>query len=653
MVIRKIRGTYSKYLEEGQYTALAKKIYNSENATSNLKKIFSEGERAKFTYDTTTLDPLVKFLQDDFGYKKFDDFAGKNTDDFVREYANRRSIKEIRHLSLKQRREVDDWVIKRTEALFRSLNSHAQRAESISSLSYNKEKIEKKLDKIYKATKHNEKTILSTSLSNPDSLMGLYSEKEKLKYILTQYQNEIEECDIELKKNSQNRFAARRKRECIKRLSEVSSEIEKLSDEEDRQIHILNQQLEKVFLIKNIHANERLVKALKLITSGKLDQGIRLLNSVNRQKQFNDFKKKKKRFKNFNSELEAVGRCLAVEEYILAVETLKLYQRESCYDDASVYLARSLEYSSYVHNTVLYAEVLYLKGKKDAAKKLFLEILPKIKKEDYLELAQVKRGLASISKDDSHIEESLSYLHEARVPLEKLKRRDKKAAELIAVIYNDIGSIMRKLRNFKESKSYIQKSLDIGITLYGNVHQEIANRYNNLGLTYQYSGNNIKALSYFRKAFAVYKKIFGKHDRSVAAIMSNVGLSYIDLGEYEAAIDFFTAAINLFLSILPKEDLQLAIVYSNLGMALLHKGDFKAADANFSKSISIKKKIFGEQGAAIMREYLAYGHSYYIIKQYKNAKPYFEKAIDLMNIFHGNNDSIADNFYRLYSKCFD
>jgi len=84
-----------------------------------------------------------------------------------------------------------------------------------------------------------------------------------------------------------------------------------------------------------------------------------------------------------------------------------------------------------------------------------------------------------------------------------------------AIIYNNIGSVYGKLKNYKNALINCEKSLTIKLKSYAEDHPSVGKTYENLGDIYKGKKDISKAIEYYQKAFNIFKiKMGNQHERT-------------------------------------------------------------------------------------------------------------------------------------------
>lgn len=110
----------------------------------------------------------------------------------------------------------------------------------------------------------------------------------------------------------------------------------------------------------------------------------------------------------------------------------------------------------------------------------------------------------------------------------------------VAMIYNNLGEVYKKLNDFETALSYHQRSLETKVE---HLEEPPLMSYYNIGELYQAQGNLDTAQYFYQKVLS--EADFEKDERSVAYAYSGLGTININLRHMSVAVDFFEKALNI------------------------------------------------------------------------------------------------------------
>ena len=138
----------------------------------------------------------------------------------------------------------------------------------------------------------------------------------------------------------------------------------------------------------------------------------------------------------------------------------------------------------------------------------------------------------------------------------------------VAMSYNNLGNLLRKLGEHEQARDFYEKSLKIKLTIFGEESSEVAGSYNNLGNLLRKLDEHEQARDFYEKSLKIYLSIFGGESSEVAASYNNLGLLLSDLDEHEQARDFYEKSLKIRLTVFGEEHDQVASTRDVLGDTL-------------------------------------------------------------------------------------
>jgi len=211
-----------------------------------------------------------------------------------------------------------------------------------------------------------------------------------------------------------------------------------------------------------------------------------------------------------------------------------------------------------------------------------------------------------------------------------------KDEKVIAGIYYDLGTIVRRLGEWDRAIEYYAKNLEISEKL-GDVHV-MASTYNNLGVIYDSKGEWDRAIEYYEKSLEIFEKLEEIH--GIAGTCNNLGLVYYRKGEWDRAIEYYEKSLEVSEKL---GDVHvMAPTYRNLGGIYRSKGEWDRAIEYYEKDLEVSEKLGDVHSMALAR----YGIANILSdkKEFDDAlKLYFksEKVLknlgdkfNLMNVYH-------------------
>lgn len=209
---------------------------------------------------------------------------------------------------------------------------------------------------------------------------------------------------------------------------------------------------------------------------------------------------------------------------------------------------------------------------------------------DLLKLISINRVI--ILEDMGLFQEAFQILNNIIPQIEKV---DPYAYDL-GILYNSLGSIHRRMGNYKESLKYHQKALEILLEKDQNLEEvllNIATAYNDLGSTYEKLGEHDIALENKLKSLRIREKFSSNNPLDLAKSYNNVGNSFNQKKQYEKALFYEEKSLKIRQEILPAMHPDIAKTLNNLGYSYRKLKKYEDSLACYDKAIKINTQVVG------------------------------------------------------------
>ena len=161
-------------------------------------------------------------------------------------------------------------------------------------------------------------------------------------------------------------------------------------------------------------------------------------------------------------------------------------------------------------------------------------------------------------------------------------------------LLNQMGLYLWGRAEFSEAKSALERALEIGETVYGPDHPNVAIRVNNLGLVLQALGDLAGAKKSYERALEIDETVYGPDHPNVARDVNNLGGVLRALGDLAGAKKSFERALEIDKAVYGPDHPNVAMRVGNLGRVLRDQGDRDGAKENFERTLRIFQKYFDE-----------------------------------------------------------
>ena len=163
-------------------------------------------------------------------------------------------------------------------------------------------------------------------------------------------------------------------------------------------------------------------------------------------------------------------------------------------------------------------------------------------------------------------------------------------ASRLSTIWNQLGYIFGHLDRLDASQFCYEKSLGAKEQYLDKNDPLLAIAYNNIGTIYQSQGNLPLALEYFQHALSIYTLSPESNQDYIATEYSNIAAILIEQGNLEEACRCLERSLDINLKILPSYHPDLAQSYYSLGMSYYGLSRYDEMFDYLQKAVTIDKQ---------------------------------------------------------------
>lgn len=184
-----------------------------------------------------------------------------------------------------------------------------------------------------------------------------------------------------------------------------------------------------------------------------------------------------------------------------------------------------------------------------------LALATKLYKDKHPYIGSCNQYIATIYLRLEQYDKAMAYYGKA---IEQFKTDYGYDSPYLSPIYNDLGTISRKLAIASSDNSLLKTALDYyekGIAIdkkcYGDLHPNLAVGYGNVANVYGSMGQFEKALKYIDKSLEMLKRIYGAKSQNTAMALYNKGGVYYNMKKYSEALKYKEEGLKMFMEIVP------------------------------------------------------------------------------------------------------
>jgi tetratricopeptide (TPR) repeat protein len=158
---------------------------------------------------------------------------------------------------------------------------------------------------------------------------------------------------------------------------------------------------------------------------------------------------------------------------------------------------------------------------------------------------------------------------------------------------NQIGILLTRQDKYAPAKSYLDKALTTGLSIFDSTHLEVAVTYLALGVVFAAEEHYSQSLGYHHKALSIRLQKLGRYHADVATSYGNIGNVYYNSKDYDRAIEAHLEAKKIRAKLYGKSGAEITPSYTFLGRAYREKSKYKSSLKYFKKALTNKTEQLG------------------------------------------------------------
>jgi len=168
-----------------------------------------------------------------------------------------------------------------------------------------------------------------------------------------------------------------------------------------------------------------------------------------------------------------------------------------------------------------------------------------------------------------------------------LAERTSAQSRLPHLIYNNLGTVAYRERDYRRARSYYGQALAASERAPETNPLDLARTLNNIGITHSDEHDYAEALPYFRRALRAYTEVAGTHHPHLAATLTNTGEAELGLHDLKSAQDRYERALAIFESSLGPTHTNLAYAHHGLARVAAAGGNDDRARHHLKSAIEL------------------------------------------------------------------
>ncbi len=200
---------------------------------------------------------------------------------------------------------------------------------------------------------------------------------------------------------------------------------------------------------------------------------------------------------------------------------------------------------------------------------------------------------------------------------------------LYAEILHVKGSISLNQNDFTNSIYFLNKSINLKLSINGKNDSTLAKSYYNLGTNYYFLGNYDRSINYYKKALENGLLKSNKFSADIADYYQGIGIIYSMQSKNDSANHYLLNSLDIKKNTLDENSPSLAQAYSNVGFLLTKNGDIENAIKYYDLAEKIYINNFGHRYFKLGGIYQNKGSYYFLLGNFDKALSYTKKALNI------------------------
>ena len=196
----------------------------------------------------------------------------------------------------------------------------------------------------------------------------------------------------------------------------------------------------------------------------------------------------------------------------------------------------------------------------------------------------------------------------------------------VALIYDRLGILHRRLGDIDRAKEFHNRALEIKLKKVDCDHFKVADTYSHLGFVHLELGDHEQAKEYQDRALTIYLKKLSPDHVFVARSYGNLGFIHENMGELESAKKYLGLALEIQLKACPDHP-DVATTYTKLGVIHQKSGDLERAKEYQDRALAIRVKKLGPDHTDVATSYSNLGNIYQQLGDLQRAKECQDRAL--------------------------
>lgn len=208
--------------------------------------------------------------------------------------------------------------------------------------------------------------------------------------------------------------------------------------------------------------------------------------------------------------------------------------------------------------------------------------------------------------------------------------------------YYNIGCSYRDLGENDKALQFLNRSLEIKKSVFGENHSEVAAMFKQIGAVLQTQRKLEEALAIFEQALVIYEETLPRNHPDNISTHYSISLCQFDLNRVDEGLETYLRALRVHETILPKNHPDIGKCHANLAATLFEKERYTDALIHFQKALNIHTTAFGEDNLETTALLYDIAMTQYFTDRFEDALATCQHELEIeLRILTGNHSLIA------------
>lgn len=216
----------------------------------------------------------------------------------------------------------------------------------------------------------------------------------------------------------------------------------------------------------------------------------------------------------------------------------------------------------------------------------------------------------------------------------------------IAKCFYNLGKIYLKDYDLDKAVNCFEKALEIDEKSFGSDHPVVARDLVKLAHSFKFSFELEMSKVHYERALRILENEFGPDHPEVASCAEHLSYLLYHMGDYQPSKELLDRAVTIHINSFGPDDYRVGENYVSLGVLLRPVGDLDGSKKMISEGLSIMERAYGPKDSSIAWTLCELGESQRMQREFDDAKKSFERALDInIEVFGPDhyNTAIAQN----------